>query len=195
MTRITAGPPRLGVVQPQRDPPRQFGINDGVAIREIRVFGDPVLRTPADTVRDFDDRLEVLVRDLLDTLDAPGRLGLAAPQIGVGLRVFAYSVDEARGCVVNPTIARASGEQDDEEGCLSVPGLQYPTRRAQDVLLTGYDAQGKPVTVEGIGLLARCFQHETDHLDGILYIDRLDREVRRQALRAIRESTWGSRAG
>lgn len=178
-----------------RHQPVRFGINDGVAVRQIRVLGDPVLRTPADPVREFDERLHVLVRDLLDTLDAPGRLGLAAPQIGVGLRVFAYNADEARGYVVNPTIVRASGVQVDEEGCLSVPGLQYPTRRAQEVLLTGYDLHGRPVTLAETGLLARCFQHETDHLDGVLYIDRLDRELRRQALRAIRESTWGSRAG
>jgi peptide deformylase len=195
MSGINAGLRGLDWSPRRRGRARRFGINDGVTIREIRVFGDPVLRTPAEPVHDFHERLRVLVRDLLDTLDAPGRLGLAAPQIGVGLRVFAYNVDDARGYVVNPTIIRARGVQDDEEGCLSVPGLQYPTRRAQEILLTGYDAQGKPVTLEGTGLLARCFQHETDHLDGILYIDRLDRELRRQALRAIRESTWGSRAG
>ncbi|HEY3201616.1 MAG TPA: peptide deformylase, partial [Actinomycetes bacterium] len=100
-----------------------------------------------------------------------------------------------RGHFVNPTVVRASGEQLDEEGCLSVPGLQYPTPRAADVVVSGYDMNGEPITVEATGLLARCLQHETDHLDGTIYLDRLDRDVRRQALRAIRESAWRTAAG
>ena len=166
-----------------------------MTVREIRVFGDPVLRTPADPVGDFDARLRALVADLFDTLDAPGRVGLAAPQVGVSLRVFAYNVDGTRGYLVNPTIVGAVGERLDEEGCLSVPGLQYPTPRAAEVVVAGYDLDAKPMTVEATGLLARCLQHETDHLDGTLYIDRLDRNLRRQALRAIRESTWRYGAG
>lgn len=163
-----------------------------MAVREIRVFGDPVLRTPADPVRDFSVRLQALVADLYDTLDVPGRVGLAAPQIGVSLRVFVYDVDGVRGHFVNPTIVSAGGEQVDEEGCLSVPGLQYPTPRAAAVVISGYDMTGEPITLEAAGLLARCLQHETDHLDGVIYLDRLDRESRRQALRAMRESAWRS---
>lgn len=163
-----------------------------MAVREIRVFGDPVLRTPADPVRDFSVRLQALVADLYDTLDVPGRVGLAAPQIGVSLRVFVYDVDGVRGHFVNPTIVSAGGEQVDEEGCLSVPGLQYPTPRAASAVISGYDMTGEPITLEAAGLLARCVQHETDHLDGVIYLDRLDRESRRQALRAIRESAWRS---
>jgi|SRR5262245_17784586 len=163
-----------------------------MTVRDIRVFGDPVLRTPTDPVRDFSVRLQGLVADLYDTLDVPGRVGLAAPQIGVSLRVFVYDVDGVRGHFVNPTIVSASGEHVDEEGCLSVPGLQYPTPRAAEVEVFGYDMAGEPITVEATGLLARCLQHETDHLDGVIYLDRLDRELRRQALRAIRESAWRS---
>lgn len=166
-----------------------------MTVREIRVFGDPVLRTPADPVRDFSVRLQALVADLFDTLSVPGRVGLAAPQIGVSLRVFVYDLDGDRGHFVNPTVVSASGEQLDEEGCLSVPGLQYPTPRAADVVVSGYDMNGEPITVEATGLLARCLQHETDHLDGTIYLDRLDRDLRRQALRAIRESAWRSAAG
>ena len=163
-----------------------------MTVREIRVFGDPVLRTPADPVRDFSVRLQGLVADLYDTLDVPGRVGLAAPQIGVSLRVFVYDVDGIRGHFVNPTIVTAGGEHVDEEGCLSVPGLQYPTPRAAEIVVSGYDVSGEPITAEATGLLARCLQHETDHLDGVIYLDRLDRELRRQALRAIRESAWRS---
>jgi peptide deformylase len=166
-----------------------------MTVREIRVFGDPVLRTPADPVRDFSGRLEALVADMFDTLDVPGRVGLAAPQIGVSLRVFVYDVDGDRGHFVNPTVVSATGQEVDEEGCLSVPGLQYPTPRAADVIVSGYDMHGEPITVEAEGLLARCLQHEADHLDGTIYLDRLDRVLRRQALRAIRESTWRSAAG
>jgi peptide deformylase len=132
---------------------------------------------------------------MFDTLDVPGRVGLAAPQIGVSLRVFVYDVDGDRGHFVNPTVVSATGEEVDEEGCLSVPGLQYPTPRAADVIVSGYDMHGEPITVEAAGLLARCLQHEADHLDGTIYLDRLDRVLRRQALRAIRESAWGSAAG
>jgi peptide deformylase len=161
-----------------------------VAVQPIRLFGDPVLRTPAEPVRDFDKELRTLVKDLTDTmLDAPG-VGLAAPQLGVALRVFTYCVDDVLGHLVNPSLDLTEEQQDGEEGCLSLPGLSYDTKRAYGVVAKGWNMYGDPVTVEGTELLARCVQHETDHLDGILFIDRLDRETRKQALKAIREAEW-----
>jgi peptide deformylase len=163
-----------------------------VAVQPIRLFGDPVLRTPAAPVVDFDKELRTLVRDLTETmLDAPG-VGLAAPQIGVSLRVFTYHVDEAEGPghLVNPTLDLSDEEQDGEEGCLSVPGLTFDTKRAWSVVAKGFDMYGEPVTLEGTDLLARCVQHETDHLDGILFVDRLDKAARKAALKAIREAEW-----
>jgi peptide deformylase len=159
-----------------------------VTIRPIRELGDPVLRTPADPVRAFDRDLAALVRDLEETVDHPGRAGLAAPQIGVGLRVFSYNVDGVIGHVVNPVVTSLSEEtQDDDEGCLSVPGLYAPTVRAMHAAVEGFDAGGTPIRVEGSGLLARCLQHEVDHLDGRLFLDRLTGEARKRALRAIRD--------
>lgn len=161
-----------------------------MAVQSIRLFGDPVLRTPAAAVVDFDKELRTLVRDLMDTmLEAPG-VGLAAPQLGVSLRVFTYAVDDEVGHLVNPTLDLTDDEQDGEEGCLSLPGLSFPTVRAYGVVAKGFNQYGDPVTVEGTELLARCVQHETDHLDGILFVDRLDRETRKAALRAIREAEW-----
>ncbi|MDQ1586765.1 MAG: peptide deformylase [Actinomycetota bacterium] len=159
-------------------------------VQPIRLFGDPVLRTPADPVRDFDKELRTLVKDLGETMMAAPGVGLAAPQIGVGLRVFTYYVDDVLGHLVNPTLDLSDEEQDGDEGCLSFPGLTYPTVRALRVVAKGMNMYGEPVTVEGSDLLARCVQHETDHLDGILFIDRLDREQRKLALRAIREADW-----
>ncbi|MDQ1643081.1 MAG: peptide deformylase [Actinomycetota bacterium] len=159
-------------------------------VQPIRLFGDPVLRTPADPVRDFDKELRTLVKDLGETMMAAPGVGLAAPQIGVGLRVFTYYVDDVLGHLVNPTLDLSDEEQDGDEGCLSFPGLTYPTVRALRVVAKGMNMYGEPVTVEGSDLLARCVQHETDHLDGILFIDRLDREQRKLALRAIREAEW-----
>jgi peptide deformylase len=162
-----------------------------VAIQPIRLFGDPVLTTAAETVATFDKELRVLVKDLTDTmLDAPG-VGLAAPQIGVGLRVFTYDVEDTVGHLVNPTIGVVSDEeQDGDEGCLSFPGLAFPTKRRQRVVASGYSMYGDPVTIDGSALLARCIQHEVDHLDGVLFIDRLDPEQRKAAMRAIREADW-----
>jgi peptide deformylase len=161
-----------------------------VTVQPIRLFGDPVLRTPALPVVDFDKELRVLVRDLTETmLDAPG-VGLAAPQLGVSLRVFTYDVDDVVGHLVNPSLDLTDEEQDGDEGCLSLPGLTYPTTRAFGVVAKGFTMYGDPVTVEGTELLARCIQHETDHLDGVLFIDRLDREQRKLALKAIREAEW-----
>ena len=161
-----------------------------MSIKDIRLFGDPVLRTEAAEVTDFDKQLRVLVKDLEDTmLDAPGA-GLAAPQIGVGLRVFTYWVDGVLGHLVNPVLDLSTDEQEGPEGCLSIPGLAFETTRALSVVATGQDMHGEPVVLEGTELLARCVQHETDHLDGILFVDRLDPEARREAMRAIREAEW-----
>ncbi len=161
-----------------------------MAVQSIRLFGDPVLRTPADPVTDFDKELRKLVRDLTETMeDAPGT-GLAAPQIGVSLRVFTYWVDDELGHLVNPDLDLSEEQQDGEEGCLSLPGLAYDTKRALQVVAKGFNMYGDPVVIEGSDLLARCVQHETDHLDGILFIDRLDKVTRKKALRAIREADW-----
>jgi peptide deformylase len=161
-----------------------------VSIKDIRLFGDPVLRTPAVDVVDFDKQLRVLVKDLEDTmLDAPGA-GLAAPQIGVGLRVFTYWVDDELGHLINPDLSLSEEEQEGEEGCLSFPGLRFETPRARRTVAKGFNQFGEPVVIDGSELLARCLQHETDHLDGILFIDRMDREQRKVAMKAIREAEW-----
>ncbi len=159
-------------------------------LQDIRLFGDPVLRTPADEVTVFDKELRQLVKDLTDTMmQAPGA-GLAAPQIGVGLRVFTYWVDDVLGHLVNPRLDLSDEMQQGEEGCLSFPGIDYVTPRAMRVVAKGQDQHGEPLTLEGTELLARCIQHETDHLDGILFIDRMDREQRKLAMKAIREAEW-----
>jgi peptide deformylase len=158
----------------------------------IRLFGDPVLRTPADPVTVFDKELRQLVKDLAETmLDAPGS-GLAAPQIGVGLRVFTYHVDdEQSGHLVNPVLHFPDDEvQDGDEGCLSIPGLAFDCRRRANVVAHGQNMFGDPVTIEGTMRLSRCIQHETDHLDGVLFVDRLDAETRKLAMAEIRASEW-----
>jgi peptide deformylase len=161
-----------------------------VAVQPIRLFGDPILRTPAVEVVDFDKELRRLVEDLTETmLDAPGS-GLAAPQIGVGLRVFTWNVEGEVGHLVNPVLDLSEECQEGDEGCLSIPGLALDCRRALSVVARGLDLHGEPVTVEGSQLLARAIQHETDHLDGILFIDRLTPELRKQAMKEIRESEW-----
>jgi len=163
-----------------------------VAIQQIRVFGDPVLRTPAQPVRDFDRELRTLVKDLFETmLDAPG-VGLAAPQIGVSLRVFAYHLNDTEsGHLVNPELVYPDQEeQDGPEGCLSLPGLTFDCIRRMNVVARGWNMFGDPVEVAGTQLLARCLQHETDHLDGVLFVDRLDPETKKAAMRAIREAEW-----
>jgi peptide deformylase len=163
-------------------------------VRPIRLFGDPVLRTTATPVADFDAELRSLVRDLTDTmLEAPG-VGLAAPQIGVGLRVFTYNVEGQVGHLVNPRLDLSTEEQTGLEGCLSIPDLTFECTRALQVVATGFDMHGEPVTLDGSGLLARAVQHETDHLDGVLFVDRLDRQTRREAMKAIRDSEWAGLA-
>jgi len=159
-----------------------------VAVQPIRLFGDPVLRTPTEQVTTFDKELRKLVKNLTDTMiDAPGS-GLAAPQVGVSLRVFTYDVGDVIGHLVNPVIGPVSeAELDGDEGCLSIPGLAFPLKRHERVVAAGQNMHGDPVVIEGSALLARCIEHEVDHLDGILFVDRLDRDTRKAAMKAIRE--------
>ncbi len=166
-----------------------------MAVRDIRLFGDPVLREVCRPVTDFGPGLERLVRDLMDTCRLPGRAGLAAPQIGVDLRVFSYSIEDGEGYLINPRLVSSEGHQDGPEGCLSIPDLYAPTPRAEHAVATGVDLAGRPVTVEGTGLLARCLQHELDHLEGHLFLDRLSPGERRPALRALRERLTGPDPG
>lgn len=167
-----------------------------MSVKPIRLIGDPVLRTRAVPVTTFDKELRRLVKDLRDTmLDAPG-VGLAAPQLGVGLRVFTYAVAEGEdGHLVNPELVTLSAEQQDgDEGCLSIPDLAFPLQRAERVVARGLNEYGDPVVVDGSAMLARCIQHETDHLDGVLFVDRLDPETKKAALKAIREAEWSQPA-
>jgi peptide deformylase len=165
-----------------------------VAVREIRLFGDPVLREVAAPVTDFDKQLRTLVGDLTETmLEAPGS-GLAAPQLGVGLRVFTYVDDDVVGHLVNPTLTLTEQTQFGEEGCLSIPGLTFDCTRAYGAVANGFTMYGEPVTIEGTEHLARILQHETDHLDGVLFVDRLDTRTRKAAMRAIREAEWSGLA-
>jgi peptide deformylase len=158
-----------------------------MTVRPLRLIGDPVLRTASDPVTRFDDGVARLVDDLIDTVRLPGRAGLAANQIGSSLAVFSYNVDGELGYVINPVLAEFSGEQDGEEGCLSIPGASANLVRAARAVVTGVDLDQRPVTVSGEGELARCLQHETDHLRGELYIDKLPGAERRQILRFLRE--------
>ncbi len=161
-----------------------------MSIQPIRHFGDPVLVTPASPVVDFDKELRKLVADLTETMiNAPGA-GLAAPQIGVPLRVFTWDVDGVLGHLINPSLDLSDEQQDGDEGCLSFPDLVYPTKRAMRAVAKGFNMHGEPILVEGSELLARALQHETDHLDGILFIDRLSSEDRKLAMKEIRDSDW-----
>ena len=173
-----------------------------MAIHPIRVVGDPVLSTPTRPVTDFDDELRTLVADMYETMAAANGVGLAANQIGVDRRVFVYDCPDNegnrhKGVVVNPaleTSARPEGmpdPDDDFEGCLSVPGETYPTGRADWAKVTGFDDNGEPVEVEGTGFFARCLQHETDHLDGLLYLDRLVGRNARAAKKMLKRNGWG----
>jgi peptide deformylase len=161
-----------------------------VAIQPIRLFGDPVLRRRAAEVVDFDIELRKLVSDLGDTMLAAPGVGLAAPQIGVGLRVFTWYVDGELGHLVNPILELSEEQQEGAEGCLSLPELTFECLRALSVVANGFDMYGEPLTVHGSDLLARAIQHETDHLDGVLFIDRLDADTRKAAMREIRDAEW-----
>ena len=161
-----------------------------VTVREIRRYGDPVLLTAASEISEFGSATHALARDLLDTVQAPGRAGVAAPQIGVALRAFAYNVNERTGVLLNPVLVATEGEQYGDEGCLSVPELWFPTRRSWYAAVEGFDQDGNRIRVDGEELMARCLEHEVDHLDGIVYLRRLDPETRRTAMRAVRASGW-----
>jgi peptide deformylase len=166
-----------------------------VALRRIRILGDPVLRTRAEEVTEFDKELSRLVADLEDTMLEADGVGLAAPQIGVSLRVFTYVVADpedpdhkAVGHLVNPVLVETSSDEvDDVEGCLSIPGVSATLRRPRRVVARGFDRHGEPVAVEGTERLARCLAHETDHLDGVLFLDRLEPAERRRVLAELRE--------
>ncbi|WP_422774473.1 peptide deformylase [Plantactinospora sp. WMMC1484] len=165
-----------------------------MTVQPIRLFGDPVLRTPAEPVVDFDAELRKLVADLTDTMREQNGAGLAAPQLGVGLRVFAFDVDDVLGHLINPVLDFPDEEeQDGPEGCLSIPGLYFDTKRRLNVVAKGFNEYGDPVQIVGTGLMARCVQHETDHLDGVLFLDRLDAEGRKEAMKAIRQADWYDR--
>jgi peptide deformylase len=153
----------------------------------VRVFGDPVLRKVADEIAEIDGKLARLAEDMLETMYAEPGLGLAAPQVGVQRRLFVYDIGEGPRALVNPVISESSGEWVYEEGCLSVPGLSWDIVRPKEVLLTGYDLDGNEVAIEADELLARLFQHELDHLDGVLLLDRLDADTRKDAMKRVRE--------
>ncbi len=162
-----------------------------VAIRPIRLFGDPILRQKAAPVVDFDLELRKLVQDLTDTMTDANGGGIAAPQIGVGLRVFTYVVEGEIGHVVNPLVEVVGDEEQlNREGCLSIPGLPFDCRRHLQVVTSGFTMWGEPLRIEGYGRLSVIIEHETDHLDGILFVDRLDPENRAAAEVAIREAEW-----
>lgn len=164
-----------------------------MAILNIRIIGDPVLRTVADPVTEFGPELEKLVADMLETMEDVEGAGLAAPQVGISQRVFTYRIRGVEGHIINPVLDNSEGFQPDEvEGCLSIPGLGFPVRRFRRTRVTGVDVHGNPVELEGEGMLARVFQHETDHLDGILFTDRLEGDDRKTALRAIRNANYDS---
>lgn len=159
--------------------------------RPIRLFGDPILRSPTDPVDPGNPSTRALVTDLLDTVREPGRAGVAANQIGVGLRAFSYNVDGTVGYVLNPVLVSVEGEPDTvDEGCLSVPGMSFPRLRYPRATVRGVDLDGVEVVLSGEGLMAQALQHECDHLDGHLYIEGLEPEVKREAMRVIRESDW-----
>ncbi len=161
----------------------------GMAPYGIRIVGDPVLRQPAAPVTEIDGRLARLAEDMIATMyEAPG-IGLAAPQVGVQKRLFVYDLHDGDGAhvLVNPVITETRGEWVYEEGCLSVPGLSWEIVRPKEVHLTGRDLDGNEVSFEADELLARLFQHEVDHLDGVLLLERLDDDQRRQAKRALRD--------
>ncbi|GAB3617036.1 peptide deformylase [Okibacterium endophyticum] len=173
-----------------------------MAILPIRIMGDPVLHTPAATVTDFDDSLRQLVADMFETMDAAPGVGLAAPQVGVGLRLFTYGygTDDTgepwRGVVINPDLLITPpdpGEPDEDtesEGCLSFPGERFPLRRAEQALITGVDVDQNPVSMRVDGWRARILQHEFDHLNGYLYVDRLDDRDYKTVSKIARKRGW-----
>lgn len=162
-----------------------------MAVREIRLFGDPVLKTACEPIVDFGPKASALVADLLDTTKLPGRAGVAANQMGVSLRAFAYNVHGEIGYILNPRIDEVWGEKHlVGEGCLSVPDLWHKTPRFENARVIGQNLRGEEIFIEGSGLLAQALQHECDHLDGYLYLDRLDADERKSAMKALRATDW-----
>lgn len=162
-----------------------------MSVRPIRSLGDPVLRTACDPVTRFDDALASLVVDLVDTVQEPGRAGLAANQIGSSLAVFSYNVDGHLGYLINPRIVELDGLDEGPEGCLSIPGITATRARSARAVATGVNLRQEEVTVTGTGELARCLQHETDHLHGELFIDGLDAAERRRVMRQLNAGQLG----
>jgi peptide deformylase len=162
-----------------------------MTVREIRLFGDPVLKSPCDLITDFGDKTKTLIQDLIDTTKEPGRAGVAAPQIGVSLKAFSYNVGGKVGYLINPKNLVLKGEPFlTEEGCLSVPGNWHLTTRYPEATLTGQLLDQSEITIAATGLLAQALQHEFDHLDGLLYLDRLTIEERKEAMKLVRASDW-----
>lgn len=162
-----------------------------MTVREIRLFGDPVLKSPCDPIKDFGPKTHALIEDLIDTTKVPGRAGVAANQIGISLRAFSYNVAGKVGYIINPKNLVLKGEPIlVEEGCLSVPGNWHLTTRYPEAELTGTQLDGTEITISGTGLLAQALQHELDHLDGLLYLDRLTQEERKKAMKIVRKSDW-----
>jgi len=165
-----------------------------VAVREIRLFGDPVLKTVSESIGTIGLSVRNLIQDLLDTTQVPGRAGVAAPQIGVNLRAFSYSVEGKVGYMINPEIVELSGSKRlVDEGCLSVPEQWHQTPRFEHAKVSGLDLDGDSVTLEGHGLMAQMLQHECDHLDGLIYLDRLEGDIRKKAFAELRASDWFGR--
>ena len=166
-----------------------------MTVREVRLYGDPVLTTRAEEITEFGPSLERLAQDMLETMEAAGGVGLAANQIGVTKRIFVFDCSHyqhgLRGAVINP-VWEAVGQdmQLGAEGCLSIPGISQPTERFSTVRLRGFDSHGRPISMLASGLMARCIQHETDHLDGILFLQRLSDELRKDSMKTIRQSEW-----
>jgi len=168
-----------------------------VSVRDLRYLGDPVLREMCGEVEEVDDEVRVLVDDLLETMYAADGVGLAAPQIGVPLRVFVYDVRDEElepGALVNPRIVEATGTQREVEGCLSIPGLEEIVERSERVVVEGLDRDGELVRIEARGLLSRCLQHEKDHLDGVLFLDRVSPLKRRMLLKKRSKMEWPARS-
>ncbi len=159
-----------------------------MTVMTIRTLGDPVLRERGAPIDRFDDALRTLAADMIETMHAAPGVGLAANQVGLRLACFVYDDrDGHEGFVANPELSEDDGEETIDEGCLSIPGPYHPTERALRVRLRGMDLDGRPIDIAAVGLLARIFQHETDHLNGTLYIDRLDDDGRRDVMRQLRE--------
>jgi peptide deformylase len=173
-----------------------------MTVHPVLISGAPVLHQRAHAVATFDDALRTLISDMFETMDTANGVGLAAPQIGVGLRIFVYGMENdddvaPRGVVVNPTLITSKipgsdpDPEEEAEGCLSVPGEAFPLKRAEWTRVTGYDGDGQPVDFEATGWFARCMQHEYDHLDGKLYVDRLNAKYSRRAKKATKNNGWG----